>query len=154
MGAVAESSEIADLLRSGCPPHPQTNAVTRGRSLSCGGPEVSSEVDDDLEAAEEHALGVEWHLLRAHPRHTRVAHHLGVYAIAMCARPVHDPREHHCLVALELDALRERSDLSRLHVVRDALAVFQRAVLSPGLAHLTGQATVGIDVALWNRRDK
>src|SRR5688500_16065267 len=72
----------------------------------------------------------------------------------MRAGSVHDPREHHGLVRLELYALRERRDLALLHVVADAFPVFQRAVLAPDLAGLARHAAVGIDVALRNRYDE
>ena len=48
-----------------------------------------------------------------HGGKARILHHLGVDAIAVRARLVHDPRKHHRLAGLELDALRKRRVLSR-----------------------------------------
>src|SRR5206468_3009465 len=49
------------------------------------------------------------------------------------------------------DALRERRDLSRLHVVRDAFPKLERAVLAPELAGLPRHPSIGVDLALRNR---
>src|ERR1700730_17680445 len=66
-------------------------------------------VDQDLETAVEHTLVIEGHRLRIHhPRKSRILHHLRVDPIAMRARLEYDPREHHRLAALELDAATER----------------------------------------------
>jgi hypothetical protein len=66
------------------------------KTLTCG-----SDVDDDLEAAVDHPLGVERHRLRVHlVGQPRVLHHLGVDAVAMRSRPEHDPGEHHRLASL------------------------------------------------------
>src|SRR3970282_1609231 len=54
-----------------------------------------------------------------------------VDAVAVAARLVHHPGEHHGFAGLELDALRERGGLARLHVVGDAFGVGQCAMLAP-----------------------
>src|SRR6267378_6759919 len=70
---------------------------------------IALRLDEDLEAAVEHAFVVEGHGLGIHHlRDTRVLHHLHVDAITMRARLEHDPRERHRLAGLELDASRER----------------------------------------------
>src|SRR4030095_15965382 len=58
------------------------------------------------------------------------------------------------LVGLELDRLRERSDLARLHVVGDTLHIFQRAVLLPDVARLARHAAVGIDIVFGDGNDE
>src|SRR5258706_1873689 len=93
-----------------------------------------SEVDDDLEAAEDHALAVERHRLRIHHVfQARIGHHLLHDPVAVRAVLVDDVREPHHLVLLQLHRLRERSPLSRLHVVGDALLVVERAMVAPDL---------------------
>ena len=98
------------------------------------------DVDDDLEAAVDHALGVEGHVLHVlrahHVGQARILHHLRVDAVTVRPRLVGDPREHHGLVLLALDALWEGRDLPHRDVVGDALLVLERAVLAPDLPGL------------------
>src|SRR5207245_9038904 len=91
-----------------------------------------SGLDQDLESAPEHALAVERHRLRVHHLcQALVLHDLRHDAVAMRARLVNDVGEHHRLAGFELDALRERRALARLHLVGRALVVLERAVLAP-----------------------
>src|SRR5439155_8204542 len=94
---------------------------------------------------EGHGLGVH------HRRQARVFHHLGIDAVALPARLVDYPGEHHGLVRLELDGLRERSELARLHVVSDAFNVIKSAEFLPDLSGLARHAAVGVEVFLRNR---
>src|SRR2546427_2199037 len=111
-----------------------------------------SGLDQDLESAPEPALAVERHRLRVHHlRQALVLHDLGVDAVAMRARLVHDIGEYHRLAGFQLDALRERRVLARLHVVGQALDVFQRAVVAPDLARRPRHAPVGRQFSLRDR---
>src|SRR5882762_10872901 len=108
-----------------------------------------SETHHDLEAAVDHALGVERQRLEVHHAgQARVLHHLFIHAVAVLARFVYDPRKPDHLAGLELDAPRERSALAPLHVVGDALPVLERPVLAPDLAGLERHAAVGFDFLL------
>src|SRR3990172_5711867 len=64
----------------------------------------SSSVDDDLEAAIDHPLGVEWHRLGVHAGDTLVLHDLRHDTVAVGARFVDDIGEDHGLVRLTLHA--------------------------------------------------
>src|SRR5439155_16331728 len=111
-----------------------------------------SGVDHHLESAPEHALAVERHRLRVHHlRQALVLHDLGHDAVAMRARLVHDIREHHHLAGFELDALRERRALARLHVVGRALVVLERAVLAPDFSGKARQAAIRRQLSLRDR---
>src|SRR5262245_29407823 len=72
-----------------------------------------SELDNRLEAAPEHALAVEWHVLRVHVllplwiRH-EVLHDALVDPVSLAARAVDDEREHDDLAALQLHAAGKR----------------------------------------------
>src|SRR5688572_5622176 len=113
--------------------------------------EGRSEIDHHPEAAPEHAFAIERQRFGVgHRGQARVGHHLLVDAVALRARLVDDPGEDHRLVGLELDRLRERSELAGLHVVGDALAIFQRAVFAPDLAGLARHAPVCGQVLLRN----
>src|SRR5215813_5481220 len=104
----------------------------------------SSGLDQRLESAPEHALAGEGHLLRVHHvREPLVAQDLLEDAVAVTARLVDDVGEHDGLSRLELHALGKGRALARLHVVADALQIFQRTVLAPDLARLARQAAVG-----------
>src|SRR5687768_10639288 len=101
------------------------------------------DVDHDFEPAPEHTLSVERHRLRIHiGRDAGVFHDLGIDAIAVGPRLVHDPRENHRLAGLQFHTLRKRRDLSRLDVVGDALTKLERAVLAPDLSSLASQAAI------------
>jgi hypothetical protein len=105
---------------------------------------------DRLESAVDHPLDVEGHLLVR--LHALVGHHLRVHLVTVRARLVGDEGEHDGLVALGLHAQRERRDLALRHVVGDALAVVQRAVLHPDLAGLAGDPAVVGDLVLRYRQ--
>src|SRR5436190_20550878 len=102
-----------------------------------------SGVDHHLESSPEHALAVKRHRLRVHHlRQALVLHDLGHDAVAMCARLVHDVREHHHLAGFQLDALRERRALARLDVVGRALVVLEGAVLAPDFSRKPRKAAI------------
>src|SRR5262245_30738006 len=111
-------------------------------------------VDHYLEASIDHALRIEGHVLHVHAGDALVLHHLGVDPIAVRPRFIHDPREDHRLARLELDAARERRELTHLYVVGDACATFERAVRLPDLASLLRQALIGLDLLLRHRQYK
>src|SRR4030095_6935809 len=67
---------------------------------------------------------------------------------------VDDPREPDDLARLQLDGLRERRVLARLHVVADALEVLQGTVLAPHLAGLLGHPPVGRGLAPGHRENE
>src|SRR5213592_2913693 len=113
---------------------------------------LGSGVDHHLESAPEHALAVERHVLRVHHlRQSLVLHDLGHDAVAMRARLVHDVREHHRLAGFELDALRKRRALARLHVVGGALVVLEGAVLAPDFSGKPRQIAIGRQFSLGDR---
>src|SRR5437899_5949934 len=119
---------------------PTRRSARRGAWLPDGG---RSGIDHDLESAPEHALAVEWHRLRVHHlRQALVLHDLGHDAVAMRARLVHDVGEHHRLAGFQLDALRERRALARLHVIGRALVILERAVLAPDFSGKPRQAAI------------
>ena len=94
-----------------------------------------------FEPAIDHPLAVERRRLPVHHRfEPRIRHHLGVDPVALGARLVGDPGEHHGLARLQLDAARERGELADLDVVGDPFAVIQRAVFAPDLAALLRKA--------------
>src|SRR5258705_4682629 len=113
---------------------------------------LGSGVDHHLESAPEHALAVERHRLRVHHlRQALVLHDLGHDAVALRARLVHDVREHHRLAGFELDALRKRRALARLHVVGCALVVLEGAVLAPDFSGQPRQAAIRRQLSLRDR---
>src|SRR5687767_7625437 len=99
------------------------------RSMYC-----MSELDDRLEAAPEHALAVERHVLRVHVllplgvRH-EVLHDLLVDAVALAARAVDDEREDDRFAALQLHAPRKRGPLADIDVVGHRFDVLKGAIL-------------------------
>src|SRR5712691_186829 len=128
---------------------PMRRSPRRGRCVSLM---ALSCIDHDLEPAPEHALAVERHGLRVHHlRQALVLHDLGVDAVAMRARLVHNVGEHHRLAGFQLDALRERGVLARFDVVGQALDVFQRSVVPPDLARRLRHAPVGRQFPLRDR---
>src|SRR6185295_5916158 len=89
-----------------------------------------------LEPAKDHAASVERQVLRIHPGgEALVLHRLGVDAVAVGARLVHDVGKAHRLARLLLHRARERRALAPAHIVGDALAELERAVFAPDLAH-------------------
>src|SRR5690606_20565328 len=104
------------------PPAARQARAARRQSDS-GFPSSSSQFHDRLEAAKEHALAVEWHVLGTQVRQARIGHDFLVDPVALRARLVDDPGKDHHLAGLELDALRERGVLARLDVVGHALDV-------------------------------
>src|ERR1044072_4370791 len=104
---------------------------------------ASLRVYDDLETAPDHPLGIEGERLRIHdPGDALVLHRLLVHAVAIGARLVDDVGEEHRLAGLLLHRAQERGALAPLHVVRDALAEFERAVVAPHLRHFARQSAV------------
>src|SRR3954463_9807354 len=96
----------------------QAAASTRARSRNATRRLTDSQLDQHPESAEHHALAIERHRLRIHhARESRIAHGLGVDAVAILARLVDDPREPHFLALLEFHALRERGLPPVCHVV-------------------------------------
>src|SRR6267378_1744902 len=123
---------------------PRSGRCVSLMALSC--------IDHDLEPTPEHALAVERHVLRVHHlRQALVLHDLGHDAVAMRARLVHDVREHHRLAGFELDALRKRRALARLHVVGRALVVLEGAVLAPDFSGQPRQAAIRRQLSLGDR---
>src|SRR5688572_24277143 len=117
----------------------------------------TSELDDRLEAAPEHALAVERQVLRVHvllPLRIRfeVLHRLAVDTVALATRAVDDEREHDDLAAFQLHAPRERGALADIDVVRDRLHVLERAVLHPDLAGVLRHAPVSRQVPARDRQ--
>src|SRR5713101_2590243 len=111
-----------------------------------------SEAHHDLEAAVDHAFGVERQRFEVHHAgEARVLHHLGNHAVAVLAGLVHHPGKPDDFAGLELDASRERGALAPFHVVGDAFPVLERAVLAPDLARLERHAAVGFDFLFWDR---
>src|ERR1700737_640402 len=116
---------------------------------------LASRLHKAFEAAKDHPLGVERQRPGVHHiGHPLVGHHLGVDAVALRARPVSDPGEHHGLPWLELDAARERGALSTLDVVSDPFPVIQRAVPAPDLARLLRHAAVSLKILLRHSDNK
>src|SRR6266576_3741996 len=115
----------------------------------------ASRLHETLEPAIDHALGVERQRLGVHHAgQPLVGHHPGVDAVALRARLVGDPGNHHGLARLELDAARERGALADLDVLGHPFAIFQRAMLAPDLARLLCQAAVGLEIFLRHRDNK
>src|ERR1700738_2133278 len=116
---------------------------------------LASRLHKAFEAAKDHPLGVERQRPGVHHiGHPLVGHHLGVDAVALRARPVSDPGEHHGLPWLELDAARERGALSNLDVVSNPFPVIQRAVPAPDLARLLRHAAVSLKILLRHSDNK
>src|SRR5215475_10806520 len=111
-----------------------------------------SRLDEWLEAAPEHALGVERHRLRVHVAQARILHGFGIDLVAVRARAVSSDADEHGLVRLEIDALRKRCDLSGRGIVGLDLEERQRAVLAPHLAEQLGALAIFTNVAVgdWN----
>src|SRR3954451_821844 len=115
----------------------------------------ASPLDQNLEPAEDHPFAVERQGLRIHYAcHPRVLHDLGVDAVAMRPRPVHDVGKDHGLATLELDAARERRPLSHFDIVGDAFAKSERAVIAPDLAELLRNAAVDLEILGRDRNDE
>src|SRR6478672_1144953 len=122
------------------------------RSASSKGEPKLSSLDQHLEAAIDHALAVERHPLAVHHgAQPLVLHYFGVDAVAMSARLESYPREYHRLVRLELDATWKRRPFADFHVVGDAFAELERAVLTPDLAGLARHAPVVVQTLLRHR---
>src|SRR6185369_1348468 len=116
---------------------------------------ASLRVYDDLETAPDHPLRIEWERLRIHHRgDTLVLHRLLVHAVAIGARLVDHVGEEHRLAGLLLHRAQERGALAPLHIVGDALAKFERAVVAPDLADLLRDAAVCRELPLRYRCDK
>src|ERR1043165_7871807 len=114
-----------------------------------------SRLHDDLEPAVYHPPPVERHRLRLHQvGEARVLHDPGEAAVARGARLVDDIGKHHRLVLLHLHAARERGPLAHLHVVGNAFAKLERAVLAPDFSGLLCHGAVTGKVLLRQRHDK
>src|SRR5258708_1222762 len=123
-----------------------TMAIFLNIDLSKGLKYRFSETHHHLEAAVDHALGVERQRLEVHHAgQARVLHHLFIHAVAVLARLVYDPRKPDHLAGLELDAPRERGSLAPFHVVGDAFPVLERPMLAPDLAGFERHAAIGFD---------
>src|SRR2546423_5940281 len=106
-----------------------------------------------LEAAPKHALAVEGQLFRIHHAgEALVLHHLGIDAVALGARLVDDVGKEHRLAGFLLHRARERGALADAHVVGQALAELERAVLAPHLACRARHAALGRQVSLRHGR--
>src|SRR5712671_1530317 len=115
----------------------------------------ASRLHETLEPAIDHALGVERQRLGVHHAgQPLVGHHPGVDAVALRARLVGDPGEHHRLARLELDAARERGELSDLDVLGYPFAIIQCAMLAPDLASLLRHAAISLKILLRHSNDK
>src|SRR4249920_1179764 len=91
------------------------SAVQRLSSMQHISMTCMSVLDDRLEAAPEHALAVEGHLLRVHVLlEPRLDHDLLHDAVALLAGLVRHEGEHDHLALLQLHALRERGPLAGL----------------------------------------
>src|SRR5262249_4675011 len=113
------------------------------------------EINHSLEAAPDHALGVEGHRCRIHHLgEALILHHFRIYAVAVGARLVDDVGEEDGLAGLLLDAARKGRSLSPRDVIGDAFAKLQRTVLAPDLACLCRHTAVRRELLLWNRHEK
>src|SRR5207249_7514537 len=93
--------------------------------------------DQDLETAVDHALDVEGHVLRiTHIPYAWIFHYLGIDAIAMRSRLIHDIREHDRFAGLEFDRAREWHPHLHLEIVAGALLVVESAILPPDFSRL------------------
>src|SRR5260221_11299391 len=112
-------------------------------------------VDYDLEAAPDHALRVEGQRLRIHhPGEALVLHRLRVHAVAVGARLVEDVGKEPRLAGLLLHRAQEGGALAPAHVVGNALAEFEGAVITPWLGGLLRHAAVGGQLLLRHRSNK
>src|ERR687898_2190666 len=110
---------------------PSGSASQRLSSMQHMSMNCMSELDDGLEAAPEHALAVERHVLRVHvllPLRVRreLLHDPLVDSVALAARAVDDEREHDDFAALQLHAARKRRSLADVDVVGHVLDVLER----------------------------
>src|SRR5436190_6778202 len=113
---------------------------------------ASLRVDHDLETAPDHPLRIERQRLGVHHAgDALVLHRFRVYAITIGARFVDDVREEHRLAGFLLHRAQERGALAPLHVVRDALAEFERAVVAPDLGHFARHRAVLLQRSLRDR---
>src|SRR5205085_3885178 len=95
---------------------------------------ASLRVDHDLETAPDHPLAVKGKRLGIHHAgEALVLHRFRVHAVAIGARLVDDVGKEHRLAGLLLHRAQERGALAPLHVVRDALAELERAIVVPDL---------------------
>jgi transcriptional regulator with XRE-family HTH domain len=113
-----------------------------------------SDVHEDLEAAVEHSLHVERHRFWIDARHSRILHDLGVHAIAMRPRLVHDPGEDDGLAPFQLELCRKRRGALGTEVVPYALPVLQGSVLPPDFSRQARDAPVGGKVLLPNGQNE
>src|SRR5436189_4388515 len=104
---------------------------------------ASLRVDDDLETAPDHPLAVKGKRLRIHHAgEALVLHRSRIHAVAIGARLVDDVGKEHRLAGLLLHRARKRGALAPLHVVGDALAEFERAVVAPDLGDFARHGAV------------
>ncbi|EEF22946.1 conserved hypothetical protein [Ricinus communis] len=106
-----------------------------------------SALDDGLEAAEDHALSVEGHVVHVRLE-ALVLHDLGHHLVALGLAVVGDPREHRDLVVLQMDGAGERGQFAIGHVVGDGFDIGQRAQLHPDRARQGRHLLVGLDIGL------
>src|SRR5262245_39346913 len=130
-------------------------AAGRLRQLQSAEAATRSGFDDDLEAAIDHALGIEGHLVRiTHALETPISHHLLEDAIALGARLVGDPGEDDRLAGLLLHAARKGRDLALGDVVGETFLVVERSMVTPDLARESGELLVLLEVLLRNGNDE
>src|SRR5215831_19737524 len=98
----------------------------------------------NLESPVDHALDVEGHRFRvAHVCEAWVFHNLGVDAITMGPRFIHDPRKDHDLAPLESSQSWERHPHLHVEVIAGTLLVVQGTVCSPDFSRLLSHSAVG-----------
>src|SRR4029453_10504084 len=97
-----------------------------------------------------HALAVERHGFGIHVGHSGILHDLLVDAIAMLTRLVDDPCEDDSLIRLELNALRERGELTWLYVVSDTLRILKGTVFTPDFARVFRHAAISLKFGFRN----
>jgi hypothetical protein len=117
--------------------------------------ERSSALNDGREAAVHHAGAVKGHFEISHAFvHPRIFHDLGVYAVAMRAGFVGDPREDDGFSLLRLNAFRERHAHFYGEIFADALAVLEGTVIEPDFARDLRDLGVSGQVFGGNREDE
>lgn len=108
-------------------------------------------LDHYLEPAVDHPCAIEGHVFRiAHVMDTRIFHHFRVDAVAVGARLEQDVREDHRLAGFGLGVFCKRYAHLRCEIVADALFVVESAVLAPDLRRLLREASIRLQVFLWN----
>src|SRR5665213_2487054 len=110
--------------------------------------------NDHLEAAENHALGVEWNFALHRVRDALDRHDLLHHAVAMGAGAIDDTGKYHRFDVPELDAARKRGAFAVRHVVAGTFVERHGAMLHPDLTGLVGHFPIRAELALRYRHDK